>query len=128
MQIFNFTPQETKALIFLTAALLVGSGITLYKRTHPRFAPELVLEKKEVGVRTEHEATLEGEEKTTKINLNQATAAQLELLPYVGPELSRRIVEYRRANGAFQQIEDIMKVRGIGPKTFQRIKDHITTQ
>ncbi|MFQ6003315.1 MAG: hypothetical protein ACE5KJ_06170, partial [Candidatus Zixiibacteriota bacterium] len=42
MRFFNFTPQEIKALLFLLIALLVGSGITIYKRHHPNFAPELI--------------------------------------------------------------------------------------
>ena len=128
MQIFSFTPQETRALIFLVAALLVGSGITWYKRTHPQFAPELKLETREAGLpsRVEPPSTLQ--EKTGKINLNQASETELECLPGVGPTLSKRIVEYRRLNGPFHQIDDIMQVAGIGPKTFERIKDHVTVE
>jgi comEA protein len=128
VQIFSFTPQETKALIFLVAALLVGSGITWYKRTHPQFAPELKLETREAGLPSQVEPPSTLQEETGKINLNQASEAELERLPGVGPTLSRRIVEYRIINGPFHQVEEIMQVAGIGPKTFERIKHQITVK
>jgi competence protein ComEA len=61
-----------------------------------------------------------------KININTASAAELEALPRIGPALAQRIIEYRAANGPFQRIEDITRVRGIGPATFEQIKDRIT--
>lgn len=128
MQFFNFTPQETKALIFLLAALLVGSAITLYKRTHPQFAPELIIEKKEIDPQHQTQSPLHQEQGKKKINLNQATTAELQLLSGVGPSLSRRIVEYREAHGKFRQIEDLMQIPGIGLKKFERIKDRISIE
>jgi competence protein ComEA len=62
----------------------------------------------------------------SKINVNTATAAELEQLPGIGPVLAQRIVEYREANGPFQSIEDIKKVSGIGEAKFEQIKDLIT--
>jgi len=126
MQFLNFTPQETKALIFLLSALLLGSGIALYKRTHPQFAPELIVEKKEVD--PQPRSPLHQEQRRKKIDLNQATSAELQLLPGVGPALSKRIVEYRENHGQFQKIEDIMQVQGIGLKTFQKLQNYITVE
>lgn len=60
------------------------------------------------------------------LNLNAATAAELEKLPGVGPATAARIVEYRQKNGAFKKIEDLMNVRGIGEKTFLSLKPLIT--
>lgn len=60
------------------------------------------------------------------INLNSATAAELEKLPGVGPATAARIVEYRQKNGAFKKVEDLMNVRGIGEKTFLTLKPLIT--
>ncbi len=128
MRFLNFTPQETKALIFLLAALLVGSGISLYKRTHPQFAPELILEEKETDPQKKVESPLDHAERRKKINLNQATSAELEVLPDLGPILSRRIVEYREANGPFHRIEELLQVPGIGEKTFQRIRDYVRVE
>lgn len=62
----------------------------------------------------------------TLININTATAAELERLPRIGPVTAQRIVEYREANGPFETIEDIQNVAGIGPATFEGLKDLIT--
>ncbi len=60
------------------------------------------------------------------ININTATAAQLDTLPGIGPSKSAAIVDYRTKNGPFNTIEDIQKVSGIGPVTFANMKDSIT--
>ncbi len=60
------------------------------------------------------------------VNLNSATATELEKLPGVGPATAARIVEYRQKNGAFKKVEDLMNVRGIGEKTFLSLKPLIT--
>ncbi|HEC21611.1 MAG TPA: hypothetical protein ENI95_01700 [Chloroflexi bacterium] len=62
------------------------------------------------------------------ININTASEAELETLPGIGPVLAQRIVEYREANGPFATIEDIQKVAGIGPATFEDIRDLITVE
>lgn len=61
-----------------------------------------------------------------KININTATAQELTTLPRIGPKKAAAIIEFRNKNGKFQRIEDIMKVKGIGEKTFLRLKDLIT--
>ncbi len=61
-----------------------------------------------------------------KINLNTASQAELESLPGIGPSLAQRIIAYREENGPFKTIEDIQKVKGIGPAIFEKIKDLIT--
>ena len=60
------------------------------------------------------------------LNLNSATATELERLPGVGPATAARIVEYRQKNGAFKKVEDLMNVRGIGEKSFLTLKPLIT--
>ena len=60
------------------------------------------------------------------IDINQATAKDLERLPSIGPGTARLIVDYRDENGPFKQIEDITKVRDIGTKTFEKLNSHIT--
>jgi comEA protein len=61
-----------------------------------------------------------------KVNINSASADQLVALPGIGPSYAQRIVEYREKNGPFKRLEDILNVRGIGEKTFEKIRDHIT--
>ncbi|MBD3414515.1 MAG: hypothetical protein GF421_08810 [Candidatus Aminicenantes bacterium] len=61
-----------------------------------------------------------------KININTASHAELQKLPRIGEVVAQRIIDFREANGKFKKIEEIMKVRGIGEKTFENIKDRIT--
>jgi len=61
-----------------------------------------------------------------KININTASLAELQKLPRVGEKVAQRIIDFRKKNGRFKRIEDIMKVKGIGEKMFNRIKDLIT--
>ena len=63
---------------------------------------------------------------SSQININTADETELQKIRGVGPVIAGRIVEYRQQNGAFQTIDDIKKVRGIGVKTFDKIKDSIT--
>ncbi len=63
-----------------------------------------------------------------KINLNAASAEQLESLPGIGPVTAKRIVDYRDKVGKFKRIEEIINIKGIGDKKFERIKDRLTVQ
>jgi len=60
------------------------------------------------------------------VNLNTAGSTELQTLPGVGAATAGRILEYRQKNGAFKKIEDLMNVRGIGEKTFLKLKPMIT--
>ena len=67
-------------------------------------------------------------EEMEKININTATVEELTRLKRIGPKYAAKIVEYREANGPFKQPEDIIKVKGIGSKTFEANKDRITVE
>ncbi|MDQ7828691.1 MAG: ComEA family DNA-binding protein [Armatimonadota bacterium] len=61
----------------------------------------------------------------TPVSLNQATAAQLEALPGIGPVLAARIIEHRRTRGPFQTLEDLLEVPGVGPRLLARLRPHL---
>ena len=63
-----------------------------------------------------------------KINLNTADASRLETLPGIGPAKAQAILEYRDQVGAFKTIEDMKDISGIGERTFEKLKEHITVQ
>jgi competence protein ComEA len=62
------------------------------------------------------------------VNVNTATAAELELLPGIGPALAKRIMDFRAAKGPFKRVEDLDGVKGIGPRTIERIRKLVTVE
>ena len=59
------------------------------------------------------------------LNLNRASAKELEKLPGIGPVLASRIIEYRKINGNFQSVDELRKVQGIGASTLEKFKSKI---
>ncbi len=60
------------------------------------------------------------------LDLNRATVEELEALPGIGPALARRIVEYRERYGPFQRLEDLLEIKGIGPKRLEALRGLVT--
>ncbi|WP_238016477.1 helix-hairpin-helix domain-containing protein [Dactylosporangium sp. AC04546] len=60
------------------------------------------------------------------VNLNTATAAELQTLPGIGEVLAQRIIEFRESHGGFRAVADLRKVEGIGDAKFQQLKDRVT--
>lgn len=79
-----------------------------------------------VSIMAQKSASAPASASTEKINLNSATVEQLQSLPGIGPATAKNIVEHRTKAGKFNRIEEIIKVKGIGEKKFQRIKDRLT--
>ena len=111
-----------KLLLGMTALFLCGLlALHVHDRQELRSA--------EFTVETEREASQEeilAEAKT--LNINTAAAEELTALPGIGEELARRIVEYREEHGPYGNIEDIMKVSGIGEGKFKEIRERITVE
>jgi competence ComEA-like helix-hairpin-helix protein len=62
----------------------------------------------------------------TYVNVNAATPAELELLPGIGPALASRIIASREAEGPFTSVDDLQRVKGIGPKTVENLRAYAT--
>jgi competence protein ComEA len=60
------------------------------------------------------------------VDLNSASEAQLQEVPGIGPSLAKKIVEFRSENGPFKSVEDLLKVRGVGEKSLERLRPHLT--
>ena len=92
-------------------------------------AEELRVLAESLGVETEKTGKVKNLIKPgTKLNLNNSTAAELEMLPGIGRVMAERIVEYRESRGLFRNINEIKNVNGIGDKKFLDIKEFITTE
>lgn len=139
---FGLTPDEKRVIIFFLLALGLGNAVLLYKKTHPAFAPNLKYGSLDLAkpgeIKSVPEDTLgteivfankEARSRkallTGKININSAGQSDLERLPSIGPVMAKKIINYRSASGGFRQVEDLMKVQGIGNKKFNKLRDHV---
>jgi competence protein ComEA len=64
---------------------------------------------------------------TGKVNINSASAEQLSALPGIGAKLASRIVEHRQKSGAFKSVQELMTVKGVGEKNFEKLQPYLTT-
>ena len=96
-------------LSFINQARLIKDGEQIY------------IDKKSIGTSNFRRSTAA----SGIININRATAKELDKLPGIGPVIAGRIVEYRKVNGFFQSIDDLKKVQGIGASTLEKFKSKI---
>ncbi len=68
------------------------------------------------------------EGEAVKININAATVEDLQKLKGIGPRTAEEIVNYREANGPFYKAEDLMQVKGVGPKKYESISHLVVTE
>lgn len=105
---------------FLNQAELLTDGEQIYVPTIQEVSEGTVVLERSAS------RTAEADGQEMKINLNTATKEQLCTLPGIGESKANSILAYRETNGAYECIEDIMKVEGIKDGLFQKIKDQIT--
>lgn len=68
----------------------------------------------------------DSEQEPGLIDINTANQEELEELPEIGEEIASRIIKYRETNGAFNSVEDLLNVEGIGKKTFAAVQNLVT--
>ncbi len=114
---WTLTRAEAGVLLGLGGLLLLGLGYRWWERKQPPPPPiaEEVQRFQEGAARMQQVLTPE------PLNVNRATAEELEQLPRIGPVLARRIVAFREAHGPFQGLKDLEAVPGIGPKTIAEL-------
>lgn len=113
--------------------LIKGIGLKTYEKMRPMllvFGSDAPLDKSSSSSKSTTEATsskpsTKKTDLTTKVNLNTATLEQLCTLVGIGPAKAQAIIDYRTEHGAFTTIEDITKVKGIGPATLNKNKDRL---
>jgi comEA protein len=69
---------------------------------------------------------LESRSAPLMVDVNRADAVELSQLPVIGPALAKRIIEHRTLHGPFRTLDDLRRVSGIGPKTLEAIRPHVT--
>jgi len=120
-QAYLFTRHE-QIVIWTLSALLV-LGLALGETLNRRKSATLDFVQARDGANL-----LEGRsqiESARQVNINTDSVWTLEALPGIGPELAKRIVQYRELHGPFQDPDDLLGVKGIGPTTLSRMKDRL---
>jgi len=93
---------------------------------YPAEKPAVKVNEEELNVKTfEIPEPEQGFADTIRININKATAKELQQLPGIGPAYSRRIVEWRDEHGKFIRVDQLLDIRGIGPVRLEKIKPMI---
>ena len=139
----NLESQHRKIIIVLVVVILAGGGYWMLKHFHPALflgEPDLIVETEAAPpLSTPPPTTSSGPSVSpqpaegraapsdgVRININTATAQELQTLRGIGPALAQRIIEYRQTSGRFSTVDDLANVKGIGEKTLDKLRDSIT--
>lgn len=127
---FELTPGERRGALLLLTIVLIGAVWDL-ARTDPPMAPPLRERPgASAGIPAGPAPAPGGAEPSPApagpVDLNTATPSQLDALPGIGPVLAARIVEHRRSHGPFAGVDELLAVRGIGPRSFERLRPLVT--
>ena len=131
----GFSENEKRVIWFLCFGFLCGLSVWIYKefiRPLPINQGVLLKTESDVPESTGQQQTLLNPERKDpggisqyKLNINTASEQAFIDLPGIGPVTAKRIIEYRNKHGLFQNKEDLLQVKGIGPKTFDKFKAFI---
>lgn len=111
--------KERLLLTGLGVVALVGLGLRIWQQQRP----PITVEAGPPPPYAQWDVLLQD---ARQVDLNRATAAELERLPEIGPSIAQRIIEYRHTHGPFRRSAELLSVPGIGPKTFEALQDYVT--
>ncbi len=124
------TPSERRGALVVVLVLLVGAGWDLVRLNRARLAPAPTPAPAAVLEGAAGQDTARGVTAPlphpAAVNLNRASAHELERLPGIGPVLATRIVAYRQGHGPFRDPSDLIGVPGIGPALVARLAPLVT--
>lgn len=119
-----------KALTFLVLLILVGTGFWGVRR----FAPTLFLGEPDLIAVPNSERPQDGTtessvpNKPLLLNINTTSAEELQTLPNIGERMAERIIDYRTQHGDFASVDALQNVKGIGPKTLEKLRPFIDAE
>ena len=135
------TEQERITLTGLGVIALAGLGVLLWQRQRPPLViageptPAQAAQSLDSASRPRSGFRSTGQPRgaswdealaaARQVDINTASAAELERLPEIGPGLAKRIVDYRQQHGRFETSEELMRVRGIGPKKYKTLEGYV---
>ena len=120
------TPSERRGALMVLALCALGAAWDLL-HARPFPAPPAGILAPATSARAAPEPGAGPVAAATGVDLNRATAAQLDALPGIGPVLALRIVEQRGRAGPFRSADELLAVRGIGPHLLERLRPLVTT-
>lgn len=111
---------KTEIFLLVLTLLFAAAAAVLFFTGRPR--------SEGYTVTTQRDDAGPQEPQSGPLNINTATAAQLETLDGIGPVLAQRIVDYREANGPFASVDGLLEVKGLGPGILEAIRPQITAE
>jgi comEA protein len=134
-QRLGFTRNEIVVVGLLCAGLTAGTAVRLFRSTPQgqRFFPYAATDSAFEGGARRFHSELRSRPDTgaahaaapRKVNINEATAPELIALPGIGPAMAERILAYRKEHGRFTSVDELDRVRGIGPASLRRLRPFI---
>lgn len=118
-----------RAVSFLVILILLGTGFWSLRRYHPTLflgKPDFIAVPNEALPKQDTPQQIE--DKPKLLNINTATAEELQSLSGIGPQMSKKIIQYREENGNFSSVDKLTNVKGLGEKTLEKLKPFISVE